>query len=126
MGNELTPAGKHLCNIWQGEFPLVDTGEDGFAGRSPVDSYPPNPFGFHTMTGNVWEWCADWFSADHHLYATRTNPLGPAAGRSKTIRGGSYLCHASYCNRYRVAARTSNTPDSSTGNMSFRCARDLE
>lgn len=123
-GDELTPGGKHLCNIWQGEFPDLDLGEDGYTGPAPVDAFPPNPFGFGTITGNVWEWCADWFSPDYHLFATRMNPVGPAEGQSRSMRGGSYLCHASYCNRYRVGARTSNTPDSSTTNIGFRCARD--
>jgi formylglycine-generating enzyme required for sulfatase activity len=124
-GNELTPEGKHLCNIWQGEFPALDTAEDGFAGLAPVDAFPPNGFGLYTITGNAWEWCSDWFHSGFHVLATRTNPIGPPQGQSKVIKGGSYLCHRSYCNRYRVAARSSNTPDSSTTNMSFRCVRDL-
>ena len=124
-GDELTPEGRHLCNIWQGEFPDRDAGEDGYSAPAPVDAFPPNGFGFHTITGNVWEWCADWFSPDYHLLATKINPVGPAAGVVKAMRGGSYLCHASYCNRYRVAARTSNTPDTSTTNIGFRCARDV-
>lgn len=123
-GDELTPDGRHLCNIWQGEFPDVDLAEDGYSAPAPVTAYPPNGFGFAVITGNVWEWCADWFSPDYHLYATRSNPVGPQHGQTKSMRGGSYLCHASYCNRYRVAARTSNTPDSSTTNLGFRCARD--
>jgi formylglycine-generating enzyme required for sulfatase activity len=125
-GDELTPEGKHLCNIWQGEFPEFDLGEDGYTGPAPVNAFPENAFGFATITGNVWEWCSDWFSPDHHLYATRSNPVGPPRGDRKSMRGGSYLCHASYCNRYRVAARTSNTPDSASTNMGFRCARDLD
>lgn len=123
-GDELTPDGKHLCNIWQGEFPNIDLAEDGYSAPAPVDAFPPNGFGFGTITGNVWEWCSDWFSPDYHLQATRANPVGPLRGATKAMRGGSYLCHASYCNRYRVAARTSNTPDSSTTNIGFRCARD--
>jgi sulfatase modifying factor 1 len=123
-GDDLTPGGKHLCNIWQGEFPVLDLAEDGYTAPAPVDAYPPNGFGFATITGNTWEWCADWFSPDYHLYGTRTNPVGPSQGAVKSMRGGSYLCHASYCNRYRVAARTSNTPDSATTNIGFRCARD--
>jgi formylglycine-generating enzyme required for sulfatase activity len=124
-GNELTPSGQHLCNIWQGEFPDHDAAEDGYSAPAPVDAFPPNAFGFYVITGNVWEWCSDWFSPDHHKMATRINPVGPVSGTSKAMRGGSYLCHASYCNRYRVAARTSNTPDSSTTNIGFRCARDI-
>jgi formylglycine-generating enzyme len=124
-GNDLTPDGAHLCNIWQGEFPTCDTAEDGFAGTAPADSFPPNGYGLHTITGNAWEWCADWFHPSFHLVGTRSNPVGPMGGSSKVIKGGSYLCHKSYCNRYRVAARTSNTPDSSTTNMGFRCVRDV-
>jgi formylglycine-generating enzyme len=124
-GNDLTPDGTHLCNIWQGEFPTCDTAEDGFAGTAPGDSFRPNGYGLHTITGNAWEWCADWFHPSFHLVGTRSNPVGPMGGSSKVIKGGSYLCHKSYCNRYRVAARTSNTPDSSTTNMSFRCVRDV-
>lgn len=124
-GDELTPGGRHFCNIWQGEFPQRDTAEDGFAGPAPVDSFPPNGFGFHTITGNVWEWCADWFHPAWHIVATKTNPVGPASGTNRVMKGGSYLCHRSYCNRYRVGARTSNTPDSATTNIGFRCARDI-
>jgi sulfatase modifying factor 1 len=123
-GDTLTPEGKHLCNIWQGEFPIRNTRKDGYAGTAPVDAFSPNGFGLYNVSGNVWEWCQDWFSATRHVGGFRENPTGPPAGRSKVIRGGSYLCHKSYCNRYRVAARSSNTPDSSTGNSGFRCAAD--
>lgn len=124
-GDELTPEGKHLCNIWQGEFPDRDLAEDGYSSTAPVDAFPPNGFGLYTITGNAWEWCADWFSPDYHLYATRVNPVGPDTGQMKAMRGGSYLCHASYCNRYRNSARTSNTPDSAGTNIGFRCVRDV-
>jgi sulfatase modifying factor 1 len=123
-GNELTPAGRHLCNIWQGEFPTHDTAEDGYAGTCPVDAFPPNGYGLYSVAGNVWEWCLDWFSPDFHCVGTRVNPVGPPSGIAKVMKGGSYLCHASYCNRYRVAARSSNTADSSTSNIGFRCVRD--
>jgi sulfatase modifying factor 1 len=125
-GDDLTPGDpatgkpRYLCNIWQGEFPRVDTAEDGFAGACAVDAFPPNGYGLYSMTGNVWEWCADWFgtafSRDLQL-----DPPGPDAGETKVMKGGSFLCHASYCNRYRVAARTSNTPDSAASNIGFRC-----
>lgn len=123
-GDELTPNGEHRCNVWQGTFPTEDTAEDGYSATAPVDSYRPNGYGLYTITGNAWEWCFDWFHPSFHLLATQANPAGPSQGRAKVIKGGSYLCHKSYCNRYRVAARTSNTPDSSTTNMSFRCVRD--
>ncbi len=124
-GEELTPDGKHMCNIWQGDFPSENTLEDGFHGTSPVGSFPENGYGLFDMAGNVWEWCSDWFSATFHRNernVTRVNPQGPRHGQSRVTKGGSYLCHDSYCNRYRVGARTSNTPDSSTGNMGFRLA----
>ena len=121
-GDELTPDGRHLCNIWQGEFPRIDTTEDGFAGACSVDSFPPNPFGIYSITGNVWEWCSDWFQTAF-TNTKQHDPTGPATGRTKVMKGGSFLCHASYCNRYRVAARTSNTPDSATSNIGFRCVR---
>jgi sulfatase modifying factor 1 len=124
-GDDLTPSGKHLCNIWQGEFPRIDTGEDGYRGSCPVDAFPPNPYGLYSITGNVWEWCADWFT-NTHSPDPQTNPTGPANGGSKVMKGGSFLCHASYCNRYRVAARTSNTPDSSASNIGFRCIRNAD
>jgi formylglycine-generating enzyme len=123
-GETLTPEGEHLCNIWQGEFPTKNTVKDGYAGTAPVDAFAPNGFGLYNVSGNVWEWCIDWFSATFHVGGVRMNPKGPPTGKSRVIRGGSYLCHKSYCNRYRVAARSSNTPDSSTGNSGFRCAAD--
>ncbi len=125
-GDDLTPGAEHRCNIWQGTFPTINTREDGFAGTAPVDSYRPNGYGLYCVAGNVWEWCSDWWSPDFHVSGRRVNPAGPADGSARVMRGGSYLCHHSYCNRYRVAARTSNTPDSSTGNLGFRCVRSLE
>lgn len=124
-GDELTPEGRHLCNIWQGTFPDANTEEDGFAGTAPVKSFPPNGYGLYNVSGNVWEWCADWFTPEYHAEGPAKDPRGPEWGDAKSMRGGSYLCHESYCNRYRIAARSANTPDSSTGNLGFRCAQDL-
>ncbi len=124
-GDELTPGGRHLCNIWQGEFPNIDLAEDGYSAPCPVGAFPPNGYGLYTITGNAWEWCNDWFDPAYHITATRANPVGPPSGSQRLMKGGSYLCHRSYCNRYRVAARTSNTPDSATTNISFRCVRDV-
>ena len=124
-GDELKPDGKWRCNIWQGTFPSHNTLEDGYLGTAPVDSFVPNGFGLHNVSGNVWEWCSDWFHTSFHVDGPREDPTGPPSGQAKVIRGGSYLCHDSYCNRYRVAARSSNTLDSSTGNMGFRCVKEV-
>jgi formylglycine-generating enzyme required for sulfatase activity len=121
-GDMLRPRGEHRMNVWQGRFPVRNTLADGYLGTAPVDAYPPNGFGLYNMTGNVWEWTADWFSTTWHRDAPPENPAGPASGDRKALRGGSYLCHASYCFRYRVSARMGNTPDSSTGNIGVRCA----
>lgn len=121
-GDELEPDGKHLCNVWQGQFPTNDTADDGYAGPCPVRAFPPNGYGLYSVTGNVWEWTADWFGTQHGRNET-TNPRGPKHGTNKVMKGGSFLCHASYCNRYRVAARSQNTPDSSSSNIGFRCVR---
>ncbi len=121
-GDVLCPNGEHRCNIWQGDFPHNDTADDGYAGTCPVEAFPPNPFGLYSVTGNTWEWCADWFTTGPGRAAGRNDRGGPSTGNSRVVKGGSFLCHRSYCNRYRVAARTSNTPDSSAANIGFRCA----
>ena len=125
-GDELTPGGRHLCNIWQGEFPYRNTAEDGYEATCPVDAFPPNGYGLWSMTGNVWEWCADWFGNSFSAAGGAQNPTGPLSGQARVMKGGSFLCHASYCNRYRVAARTANTPDSSTSNIGFRCVQRVD
>lgn len=109
-GDDLTPGGEHRMNVFQGRFPEEDTGEDGFAGTAPVNAFPPNAYGLYNATGNVWEWTADRF--------------GPGRPGERVTRGGSYLCHDSYCWRYRCAARSGNTSDSSAGNIGFRMAAD--
>jgi sulfatase modifying factor 1 len=120
-GDELmTESGQWRCNIWQGTFPTVNTLDDGWLTTAPVRSFEPNGYGLWQTVGNVWEWCADWFAPRAYLDADPVNPRGPRRGGARVLRGGSFLCHDSYCNRYRNAARSSNTPDSSMSNAGFR------
>ena len=121
----LSSDGSWQCNIWQGTFPALNTTDDGWLTTAPVRTYQPNSYGLWQCVGNVWEWCADRF--DPNTYTRRAsrgltaNPLVQAEGSEpRVMRGGSFLCHDSYCNRYRNAARSSNTPDSSTANIGFR------
>ncbi|MFB9981379.1 SUMF1/EgtB/PvdO family nonheme iron enzyme [Mesorhizobium kowhaii] len=102
------------CNIWQGVFPQMDTGADGWQGTCVVDAFAPNGLGLFNLAGNVWEWCAD-------------AAVAPGAGRhpAKIAKGGSYLCHESYCYRYRIAARSIVTPDTTTGHVGLRVVFDL-
>lgn len=120
-GNELlSDSGEWQCNIWQGTFPRVNTLDDGWLTTAPVETFTPNGFGLWQTVGNVWEWCSDWYSPDYYYLSPREDPCGPESGERRVLRGGSYLCHDSYCNRYRNSARSSNTPDSSMGNAGFR------
>jgi formylglycine-generating enzyme required for sulfatase activity len=120
-GSELEPDGEHRMNVWQGEFPSSNTLADGHYGTCAVDAFAPNGYGLHNVTGNVWEWTADWFDPAYRAQDRSRDPQGPPAGTHRVQKGGSYLCHASYCKRYRVAARQANTPDASAGNLGFRC-----
>jgi formylglycine-generating enzyme len=124
-GDDLEPAGQHRMNVWQGDFPTHNTAEDGYLATAPVDAFAPNGHGLHNTTGNVWEWTADWFDPGWYRVSPEDSPSGPAAGSHRVTRGGSYICHASYCRRYRVSARSANMPDDATGNIGFRVAADF-
>jgi formylglycine-generating enzyme len=124
LGDEREPGGKHRMNVFQGAFPGHDSGADGWVGTCPVGAFPPNAFGLFETTGNVWEWCADWYAPDYYRRSPALAPSGPTSGSARVLRGGSYLCHDSYCWRYRVDSRSANTPDSSAGNVGFRVAAD--
>ena len=117
-GDDLEPGGRHRMNVWQGDFPTYNSEADGYYGPAPAKSYRPNDHG-------LWEWCWDWFDPGFYRASPRENPTGPERGERRVMRGGSYLCHHSYCNRYRTDARSSNTPDSATTNLGFRCVRDI-
>jgi len=120
----LTDDGRWRVNIWQGQFPVTNTLEDGYLTTAPVRSYEPNGYGLWQTAGNVWEWCADWYDPRYYDHSPGIDPTGPTTGTARVLRGGSYLCHNSYCNRYRNSARSSNTPDSSMGNAGFRTVPD--
>lgn len=124
-GNRLVPESGFAMNTWQGDFPHYNTAEDGFVGTAPVEAYAPNGYGMYNMTGNVWEWVQDRYGprAPAGTLPLR-DPTGPETGYARIQRGGSFLCHVSYCDRYHVHSRTRNDPDSSTSNCGFRVASD--
>jgi formylglycine-generating enzyme required for sulfatase activity len=134
-GDELNPDGRWMANTWQGEFPIQNTGQDGYEGTAPVGSFPANGYGLHDMIGNVWEWTADWYQAHGelaHACCSVTNPRGGAQQRSsdpgdaaaiprRVMKGGSHLCAPNYCLRYRPSARQGEGVDTSTQHIGFRC-----
>ncbi|MDE2303382.1 MAG: formylglycine-generating enzyme family protein [Sphingomonadales bacterium] len=141
-GDELAPGGAMLANYWQGPFPDGNTLEDGWLRTSPVGSFPANPYGLYDLIGNVWEWTADWYAEPKAMKKKRpdaccipADPRGGTRGHSidrrdrcriprKVLKGGSHLCAASYCQRYRPAARYAQPIDTTTGHVGFRCAKD--
>jgi formylglycine-generating enzyme required for sulfatase activity len=134
-GDEFTPKGKYMANVWTGKFPYLNTKEDGFEGLAPVESFPPNNYGLYDMAGNAWQWCADWYRADVHQQLKDTggvcsvNPPGPLGSYDplepyapkRVLKGGSYLCNDAYCESYRPSARRGETPDTGMSHISFRC-----
>ncbi|MCE9631596.1 MAG: formylglycine-generating enzyme family protein [Planctomycetia bacterium] len=135
-GDEFRPAGQWMANTWQGRFPQENTAEDGFARIAPVGRFPANASGLHDMSGNVWEWCSDWYRPDTYATdakrgAVTTDPQGPGdsfdpaePGQPKRVqRGGSYLCSDQYCARYIVGTRGKGEVSSGTNHIGFRCVK---
>lgn len=127
-GRELNSFNRQWANTWQGHFPDQNSMDDGYFGTAPVNAFQPNALGLYNMIGNVWEWTSDSWSIRWHAAnteETRRNPKGPNRGHHfKVLKGGSYLCHESYCLRYRNSARSRNSIDSSTGHTGFRYAKN--
>ena len=132
-GDERNPEGQWLNNIWQGEFPIKDLGEDGFTGTAPVRSFPANDFGLFDMSGNVWEWCSDYYQPEYYSFSPLLNPAGPESSHDpqepgiikRVQRGGSFMCSDQYCVGYRNSARMKGEEDSGAFHTGFRCVSTL-
>lgn len=135
-GDKPAAAGKPMCNSWQGKFPNENTAEDGFAFAAPVKQYPPNGYGLYDMAGNVWELCSDYYDPDYYQKSPHDFPKGPdtwvnrdtgeksTGAPHRVTKGGSFLCHDSYCFRYRAGSRHSQDSQSPTNHTGFRCVKD--
>ena len=121
-GDEEPDEANIKCNIWQGQFPDNNTCVDGYMGTAPARSFEPSAEGFYNLMGNVWEWTGDLFRVRSVSRMAKMRNEAAAAGGDRTLKGGSFLCHISYCYRYRIAARMNLTPDSAASNVGFRIA----
>lgn len=132
-GDSILLGGKHQANLFQGDFPLADLAEDGYSGIAPIKSYNPDSRGIYDLTGNVWEWCSDLYDNRYYANSPIMNPKGPIICHDPTepqvikhvIRGGSFLCSASYCSRYLAGARNSCEINTSSNHLGVRCGRSV-
>ena len=120
-GDSLVERGEFQANVWNGRFPMHNSGEDGYLLTSPVGLYGKTALGLTDMGGNVWEWTSDWYRP----YSERDEPFEPDQYSERVQRGGSFLCEPGWCHGYRVSARSHSTPESSLFHVGFRCVMDL-